>query len=154
MWPSFRAMATCHVASWLKRNTARRTRRFITIPYCIKRCRTTTPNNGRLSFNAIRAAKRIHATLNVRCLTNTNAVIMSKRRDVIMAKKVNKPTSPFPGKHCRDCGHHYDESSKGCDGGMILCRCPYKREGGKYCIFMSDPACERFTEIKQNHGHK
>lgn len=45
---------------------------------------------------------------------------------------------------CRDCAHSYDWHSKALDGHLILCRCPFKQQGGKYCIFLSDPACERF----------
>lgn len=68
-----------------------------------------------------------------------------------MAKK-NVEKLPFPGKHCSDCGHHYDEHSRAHDGGWILCRCPFKMDGGKYCIFMKQPACERF--IPMTNGHK
>lgn len=45
---------------------------------------------------------------------------------------------------CRHCAHSYDWHSKALDGHLILCRCPYKMEGGKYCIFLSDPTCEHF----------
>lgn len=48
--------------------------------------------------------------------------------------------------HCRDCAHSYDWNSPALDGHLILCRCPYMKEGGKYCIFLSDPACERFAK--------
>lgn len=43
---------------------------------------------------------------------------------------------------CRDCAESYDWHSKALDGHLILCRCPYKMDGGKFCIFLSDPACE------------
>lgn len=45
---------------------------------------------------------------------------------------------------CRDCGHSYDWHSKALDGHLILCRCPFKQEGGKFCIFLSDKACDLF----------
>lgn len=48
---------------------------------------------------------------------------------------------------CRDCEHHYDEQSRAIDGHLILCRCPFKQEGGKFCIFLSDRACEQFKPI-------
>jgi len=45
---------------------------------------------------------------------------------------------------CRDCANSYDWHSEAVDGHLILCRCPYKQEGGKFCIFLKDPACEHF----------
>lgn len=48
--------------------------------------------------------------------------------------------------HCRDCAHSYDWHSPAHDGHLILCRCPYKMEGGRFCVFLSDPACERFAK--------
>lgn len=52
-------------------------------------------------------------------------------------------------KKCRDCAKSYDWNSKALDGHLILCRCPHKKEGGKYCIFLSDPACELFEQRKE-----
>lgn len=52
--------------------------------------------------------------------------------------------SDKPKYRCRDCAHSYDWHSEACDGHLILCRCPYRKEGGKYCIFMNDPQCEDF----------
>jgi len=52
---------------------------------------------------------------------------------------------------CRHCSHSYDWHSKALDGHLILCRCPYKMEGGKYCIFLSDPQCEHFDLRKENN---
>lgn len=46
--------------------------------------------------------------------------------------------------HCRDCAHSYDWHSRAIDGHLILCRCPYKMDGGRYCIFLHDEQCERF----------
>ena len=52
---------------------------------------------------------------------------------------------PEPAKYqCKDCAHSYDWHSKALDGHLILCRCPYKQQGGKFCISLSDPQCERF----------
>ena len=45
---------------------------------------------------------------------------------------------------CKDCANSYDWHSKALDGHLILCRCPYKQQGGKFCIFLSDPQCEHF----------
>ena len=45
---------------------------------------------------------------------------------------------------CRDCANSYDWHSKAIDGHLILCRCPYKQEGGKFCVFLKDPVCEHF----------
>lgn len=60
-----------------------------------------------------------------------------------MAKRPIK--RPEPAKYqCKDCAHSYDWHSKALDGHLILCRCPYKQQGGKFCIFLSDPQCERF----------
>ena len=59
------------------------------------------------------------------------------------------PSKQFPDKHCRDCGHSYDWHSKALDGHLILCRCPFKMDGGKWCIFLSDCACERFIPRKE-----
>jgi len=50
--------------------------------------------------------------------------------------------------HCRDCDNSYDWHSKALDGHLILCRCPYKMQGGKYCIFLKDPQCEHFKPRK------
>ncbi len=47
---------------------------------------------------------------------------------------------------CRDCAHSYDWHSKALDGHLILCRCPFKQKGGKFCVFLSDPQCELFKK--------
>lgn len=52
--------------------------------------------------------------------------------------------------HCIDCEHSYDWHSKAIDGHLILCRCPFKQQGGKYCVFLSDPQCERFKKRETN----
>lgn len=51
---------------------------------------------------------------------------------------------------CRDCANSYDWHSKALDGHLILCRCPYKMQGGKFCIFLSDPACEEHFKPRNN----
>ena len=53
--------------------------------------------------------------------------------------------------HCRDCANSYDWHSKAIDGHLILCRCPYKQEGGKFCIFLNDPQCEHF-KLRTDNG--
>ena len=55
-----------------------------------------------------------------------------------------------PKYKCRDCAHSYDWHSKALDGHLILCRCPYKQEGGKYCIFLRDPACDEHFKLRDN----
>ena len=45
---------------------------------------------------------------------------------------------------CKDCANSYDWHNKALDGHLILCRCRYKKQGGKYCIFLSAPQCEHF----------
>lgn len=51
--------------------------------------------------------------------------------------------------HCRDCANSYGWCSPAIDGHLILCRCPYKQQGGKYCVFLSDPQCEHF-KLREN----
>lgn len=46
--------------------------------------------------------------------------------------------------HCRDCANSYDWQSPALDGHLILCRCPFKKQNGKYLIFLSNPQCEHF----------
>lgn len=69
-----------------------------------------------------------------------------------MARKV-KPIPEKPKYQCRDCSHSYDWRSKALDGHLILCRCPFKQQGGKFCIFLSDPQCEHF-KLRQEYGKK
>ena len=52
---------------------------------------------------------------------------------------------------CRHCAHSYDWHSKALDGHLILCRCPFKQQGGKFCIFLSDHQCEHF-KLRTNHA--
>lgn len=61
-----------------------------------------------------------------------------------------KRQNPFSDKKCRDCAYSYDWHSKALDGQLIFCRCPHKREGGKWCIFLADPACGMFEPRKDN----
>lgn len=53
---------------------------------------------------------------------------------------------------CRDCANSYDWHSPAIDGHLILCRCPFKQQGGKFCVFLSDPQCEHFK--LQENGEK
>lgn len=59
---------------------------------------------------------------------------------------------------CRDCRHSYDWRDKALDGHLILCRCPLdtKSEHGKWCKFLSDPACSQFEKREEdsNNGKK
>lgn len=59
---------------------------------------------------------------------------------------------------CRDCLHSYDWRNKALDGHLILCRCPLdaKSEHGKWCKFLSDPACPLFEKREEdsNNGKK
>ena len=59
-------------------------------------------------------------------------------------KKQTKPIATATIYHCKDCANSYDWHSKALDGHLILCRCPHKQEGGRYCIFLNDPQCEHF----------
>ena len=59
-------------------------------------------------------------------------------------KKQIKPIATEIIYHCKDCTKSYDWHSKALDGHLILCRCPHKQEGGRYCIFLNDPQCEHF----------
>lgn len=65
------------------------------------------------------------------------------------ASRGEKCQNALSGKTCRDCAKSYDWHNKALDGHLILCRCPHKREGGKWCIFLSDPACELFEPRKE-----
>ncbi len=61
-----------------------------------------------------------------------------------MARK--KTTAKQVTKYrCRDCANSYDWHSEALDGHLILCRCPHKMEGGKFCIFLNDPQCDKFV---------
>lgn len=57
-----------------------------------------------------------------------------------------------PKYRCRDCAHSYDWQSRALDGHMILCRCPFRKEGGKYLIFLSDYQCEEHFKPRQDNG--
>lgn len=59
------------------------------------------------------------------------------------AKRTAKEEVKF---RCRDCERSYDWHSKALDGHLILCRCPLRQNGGQFCIFLSDPACENFIQ--------
>lgn len=52
---------------------------------------------------------------------------------------------------CRDCVHSYDWHSPALDGHLILCRCPHdaKTMHGKWCKFLSDPACEEHFKLRK-----
>lgn len=55
---------------------------------------------------------------------------------------------------CRDCAHHYDEHSKAIDGHLILCRCPFQKEGGKFSIFLNDRACVEHFKLRSDYGNE
>ncbi len=57
-----------------------------------------------------------------------------------------------PKYECRHCVHSYDWHSKALDGHLILCRCPYKQQGGKFCIFLRDPACEEHFKLRPDYA--
>lgn len=59
-------------------------------------------------------------------------------------KKARSAENERPRYHCRDCAHSYDWCSPAMDGHLILCHCPFKMDGGKYCVFLNDPQCENF----------
>ena len=63
------------------------------------------------------------------------------------AKRTAKEEVKF---RCRDCERSYDWHSKALDGHLILCRCKYKQDGGRYCIFLSDLQCEHFIKRKDD----
>ena len=60
-----------------------------------------------------------------------------------MAKRIINKREPTKYQ-CKDCANSYDWHSKALDGHLILCRCKHTQQGGKYCIFLSDPQCEHF----------
>ena len=62
----------------------------------------------------------------------------------------NRKKPEQPKYRCRDCRHSYDWHSKALDGHLILCRCKYKQDGGRYCIFLSDLQCEHFIKRKDD----
>ena len=45
-----------------------------------------------------------------------------------------------------DCANSYDWHSKALNGYLILCRCPYRQEGGRFCIFLNDQQCKNFLK--------
>lgn len=67
-------------------------------------------------------------------------------------KKQIKPIATATIYHCKDCAKSYDWHSKALDGHLILCRCPHKQEGGRYCIFLNDPQCEHFVKRLKEGG--
>lgn len=67
-----------------------------------------------------------------------------------MRRKTQRNAPSATKYRCRDCDNSYDWHSKAHDGHMILCRCQYKQQGGKFCIFLSDPQCEHFILRKNN----
>lgn len=74
---------------------------------------------------------------------------MARTKTAVRGLKQAKTENPY---HCRDCEHHYDERSKAIDGHFILCRCPYRMEGGKFCIFLHDNICDKFKLIEGYGG--
>ena len=61
-----------------------------------------------------------------------------------------KAAQETPQFHCRDCANSYDWQERALDGHLILCRCPHRKQGGKYLIFLSDPQCEHFKPRQDN----
>ena len=68
----------------------------------------------------------------------------------VTKKQAKRQTATEPLYHCRDCAMSYDWHSKALDGHLILCRCPHKQQGGKYCIFLSDLQCEHFVKREED----
>nr|UWI02380.1 MAG: hypothetical protein [Bacteriophage sp.]DAZ56206.1 MAG TPA: zinc-ribbon domain protein [Caudoviricetes sp.] len=66
-----------------------------------------------------------------------------------MARRKTTGISASTQYHCRDCANSYDWHSLSLKGEPILCRCPHKAEGGKWCIFLSDPACDEHFSLRQ-----
>lgn len=62
--------------------------------------------------------------------------------------KAAQESSPYK---CRDCRLSYDWHNKALDGHLILCRCKQdaKSEFGKWCKFLSDPACPQFIKREE-----
>ena len=69
-----------------------------------------------------------------------------------MAASRRRQAKEPPRFRCRDCANSYDWHSKALDGHLILCRCKYRQQGGKFSIFLSDPQCEHFKIRKGNGG--
>ena len=69
-----------------------------------------------------------------------------------MAASRRRQAKEPPEFRCRDCANSYDWHSKALDGHLILCRCKYRQQGGKFSIFLSDPQCEHFKIRKGNGG--
>lgn len=70
---------------------------------------------------------------------------MAARRKTASAKPGNDTQG---GKTCADCERSYDWHSEAIDGHLILCRCPLKKKGGQFCVFLKDPACDNFIPRK------
>lgn len=65
---------------------------------------------------------------------------MATKRTSARVKKTQEKSK----YQCRHCTFSYDWHDKAYDGGFILCRCPYYTDG-KWCQFLSHPACEHFN---------
>lgn len=68
------------------------------------------------------------------------------------ATRRNERVQQRPKYQCRHCAHSYDWHSKAVDGHLILCRCPYKQQGGKFCIFLKDPACTEHFKLRPEYA--
>jgi hypothetical protein len=53
-------------------------------------------------------------------------------------------------RRCGECAHAYDFHERGADGKLYLCRCEYRKERGKYSIFVDDYECEHYRTKKRN----
>lgn len=49
-------------------------------------------------------------------------------------------------KRCADCSESYDWHEKGADGKPFLCRCRFRKDGGRYSIFLDDYECDKFKK--------
>jgi len=67
-----------------------------------------------------------------------------------MARTARRKAEPPTQYRCRDCQNSYDWQEIGYDGKPFLCRCQYKQEGGKFCIFLNDRQCEHFILRKDD----
>lgn len=65
-----------------------------------------------------------------------------------MAVAESRRKKQKPQRRCADCSESYDWHETGADGKPYLCRCRFRKEEGKYSIFLDDFECENFKERK------
>lgn len=68
------------------------------------------------------------------------------------ATRRNEIVQERPKYQCRHCANSYDWHEIGYDGNPFLCRCPYKQQGGKFCIFLKDPACAEHFKLRPEYA--